>query len=93
MLNVQILLHPLHEEIAIKPFVRIFANDESGVLLEIPCFVVKNKNSSSPNSRIGIMALIHSPLSTPNRLIIGIPFAVRLYSGISYPFVRYTFPY
>jgi DNA gyrase/topoisomerase IV subunit A len=30
--------------------------------------------------------------SIPSRLIIGIPLAVRPYSGTSYPFARYTRP-
>ena len=73
---------------AIKPFVRIFANSETGVRFVTPCFVVKIKYASSSNDAIGIIAVTCSSFSIPNKLIIGSPFAVRPYSGISYPLAR-----
>src|SRR5699024_11679474 len=53
---------------------------------------LKNKYPSSSKSFTLMTEFIYSSCSICNKLIIGIPFAVLLNSGISYPFRRYTFP-
>ena len=69
---------------AFNPFVRIFENSVTEVFLTVPRRVEKNRywfSSAFPSTLI--IASMLSEESIPSKLMTGIPFAVRPYSGIS----------
>ena len=78
--------------IAASPVFLTCAYSVIGVFLTSPFLVAMNRYSPSLYSSIGITALIFSPGINCRRLTIAVPLEVRLASGISYPFIRYTLP-
>ena len=78
---------------AARPVFLTFAKSVIGVFFTSPFFVAINRNLPSLYSRIGIRAVIFSPGISCSRLMIAVPRAVRLDSGIAYPVSLYTLPW
>ena len=83
---------PSRRVIAMRPVFLWVLNSERAVFLMVPLRVTASRYLSSPFTSIGMTALMRSRCMRLRKLTAGVPFAVRVASGISYALILYALP-